>query len=183
MLLLFPHLANWEVIGVWCDQQRMNLHAMYQPPRQAWLDPIMRQAREDNGSSVYPTDTGGVRSLLKALKAGHVVGILPDQEPEEEGGVFAPFFGVPALTMTLAQKLARRTRCELVMCAVRRVPGGFEIDCDALDPAVASDDTATSTRAMNTALEHAILRAPAQYQWEYKRFKKRNDGGAKRYPS
>lgn len=182
VLVLIPHLGNWEVIGVWCGQRNVGLQAMYQPARQAWLDPVIREAREDKGSEVFPTDIGGVRSLLKELKGGAAVALLPDQEPEEEGGVFAPFFGEPALTMTLAQKLAKRTGCAVIMCSARRVPDGWEIDCDALEGDIATDDLVESATAMNAALEKVVRKTPAQYQWEYKRFKKRVDGGPKRYP-
>ena len=126
VLLLVPHLGNWEVVGLWCAAHR-EMTALYQPPKQALLEPMIKRARERMGNKLHPTDTRGVRAIFKALKGDGITAILPDQEPEPEGGEFAPFYGVEALTMTLIHGLVSRTGCEVLMAYGRRIAGGWEI--------------------------------------------------------
>ena len=180
LLLLVPHLGNWEIIALWCAKFE-ELTALYQPPKQVELEPIIRQARERMGNKLYPTDASGVRAILRVLKKGGFSGILPDQEPEPEGGVFAPFYGVPALTMTLAHGLISRTECEVVMAYGRRVKGGFEIVFQDVDPAIRAKDAVQSATARNKSVENCIDDCPEQYHWEYKRFKKQPEDTIRHY--
>ena len=180
VLMLVPHLGNWEIVGLWCARYGEAV-ALYQPPKQAVLDPIIWRARERLGNKLYPTDRSGVRALLKALKKGGFTAVLPDQAPDAEGGVFQPFFGVPTLTMTLVHGLASRTGCELLMVFGQRVDGGFRIVCREADPLIKSPDINVSAAALNRSVEHCIEECPEQYQWEYKRFKKQPDGKTKHY--
>lgn len=180
VLLLVPHLGNWEVVGLWCAAHR-EMTALYQPPKQELLEPILKRARERMGNRLHPTDTRGVRAILKALKSKGMTAILPDQEPDPEGGVFAPFYGVEALTMTLIHGLVSRTGCEVLMAYGRRVPGGWEIVFKEADGGIASADMEQSVAALNKSVERCIDDCPEQYQWEYKRFKKRPKGMPKLY--
>ena len=109
LIVISPHLGNWEVMGIYLASQTPTA-ALYQPPKMAIVDPMIKSARSRNGSELVPTNTKGVIRLLKRLKAGGVVGILPDQEPDPESGVFVHFYNYPALTMTLVSKLSAKTR-------------------------------------------------------------------------
>lgn len=175
VMVLVPHLGNWEVVGLWCAAHGP-MTSLYRPPRQRWLEPLLRAGRERTGAALVPAGAGGVRALVTALRSGAIVGILPDQEPAAGSGVYAPFFGVPALTMTLAGRLAARTGCAIVTASARRVPGGFELQFDAADPAVAAADREIAAAALNRSVEASIRRAIEQYHWEYKRFKRRPPG-------
>lgn len=180
VLLLAPHLGNWEVLALWCAAQREVL-GLYQPPKQALLEPIIKRARERIGNQLHPTDISGVRAILKALKGNGMTAILPDQEPEPEGGCFAPFYGVEALTMTLIHGLVSRTGCEVLMAYGQRIPGGWNIVFEEADADISSADLTQSVSALNRSVERCINACPEQYQWEYKRFKKRPDGLPKVY--
>lgn len=179
LLLLVPHLGNWEVVGMWLGE---GMTALYQPPRQALLDPVIRAARQRSGGHLVPTTAGGVRSLLKALREGRTVAILPDQVPETEGGVFAPFMGVPALTMTLANQLLRRRDAPVLLCsAYRNRSGGFDLAFLPVDAAIYSEDAVQAATALNAGVEALLAPHPEQYQWEYKRFRKQPPGAPKIY--
>lgn len=180
LLVLAPHLGNWEVVGLWCAAHGP-MTTLYKPPRQRWLEPLIRGARQRTGAVLVPTDAGGVRALLTALHTGAIVGILPDQEPPPGAGVYAPFFGVPALTMTLAGRLAARTGCTVVTAWARRVPGGFELVFEPADAEVGDPDPDIAAAALNRCIEACVRNAPEQYHWEYKRFKRRPSGAAPIY--
>jgi len=96
----------------------------------------------------------------------------PDQVPPEGMGVWAPFFGKPAYTMTLALRLARQTGATMLFALGDRLPWGrgYVIHVEALDlPLDQSDEMAAA--AMNAAMERLILKRPHMYLWSYARYK------------
>lgn len=176
-LVLAPHLGNWEVFGFYITEQAPTTF-MYQPPRNAALDRLIKSARSRGHASLAPTNRQGVAQLLKALKSGEWVGVLPDQEPPPESGVFAPFFGVPALSMTLVAKLVGRTGARVICGFAMRLPHGkgFKLIFHRADPQIYAEDLVTAVTGLNRTVESCVRLAIEQYQWEYKRFKRRPDG-------
>lgn len=172
VIVLAPHFGNWEVLNVWLSRH-VRLTAMYEPPKLSALDPVIRHGRERGGTQLVPTTSRGVATLLKALKRQEAVGILPDQEPGWGSGVFVPFFNRPAYTATLLPRLVARTGARVVIGVAVRHPGrGFALHFMAADPDVYSHDDQTSAAGVNASIEAVIALAPAQYQWEYKRYRK-----------
>lgn len=172
VIVLAPHFGNWEVLNFWLSGH-FPFTAMYEPPKIAELDAVTRQGRERMGASLVPTNPRGVAALLKALKRCEAIGILPDQEPDWGSGVFAPFYGRPAYTATLLPKLVARTEARVVTGVARRIPGrGFELHFLAADERVYATDERESATGVNACVEAAIALDPAQYQWEYKRYRK-----------
>lgn len=181
LILLSPHLGNWEVAGFEMSR-RTPMTTMYEPPRDPRLDQWIRRSRAKIGAELVPTNARGVMALIKTLKAGGAVGVLPDQEPELNGGRFVPFFGVSTLTMTLVHSLVSRTGAQVLFSFALRVPGGFELVLLEPEADVADTDVIRSVAALSRGVERCVKEAPAQYQWEYKRFKKRPEGEARVYP-
>lgn len=180
LIILLPHLGNWEIFGPFIARVT-DMTALYQPPKQAELEALIRRSREREGARLVPTSNKGVMALLKALKSGGTTIILPDQVPADEAGEFAPFFGMPALTMTLVQGLVQRTGCRVLMGYAMRTGGGFEMVFETPDAELYSADPRVSLAAMNRSVEHCVNACPSQYQWEYKRFRKQPPGAAKFY--
>ncbi|MFD1216744.1 lysophospholipid acyltransferase family protein [Microbulbifer celer] len=175
VLVLAPHIGNWEIFGQYLATVGPTT-SLYAPPKIAALDPVIRAGRESTGAQLVPTNVRGVRALLKALKGGGIVGVLPDQEPEASGGEFAPFFGHPTLTMTLGFNLIQRTGCKVVFGFGKRVPDGYELVLLPAEQAIYSDEAKVSLAALNRGVEACIAEAPEQYQWEYKRFRRAPEG-------
>ncbi|WFF40302.1 lipid A biosynthesis acyltransferase [Salinicola endophyticus] len=173
VIVLAPHFGNWEVLNFWLSSH-FPFTAMYEPPKIADLDPVIRHGRERMGAELVPTNPRGVAALLKALKRAEAIGILPDQEPNWGSGVFADFFGRQAYTATLLPKLVARTQARVVTGVARRLPGGrgFAIHFLAADERVYASDETISATGVNACVEAAIGLDPVQYQWEYKRWKK-----------
>lgn len=180
LLILAPHLGNWEVLGLYLAELGRT-HILYKPPRRPGLDRLLRAARARAGASVVPTTRSGVAALLRALRRDELAAVLPDQEPPLRSGVFAPFFGVPALTVRLVHGLCRRSGCRAVMAWCERVPGGFAIRFRPVEPALYDADPKTSAAALNRSIEDCVRCAPEQYQWEYRRFSTPAPGAAKLY--
>lgn len=176
VIVLAPHLGNWEIGGNYLSQYGATTY-LYKPPTLKGLEEFMIRVRSRAGASLAPTNRKGVAQLVKALERAEIVGILPDQEPKDDGGVFAPFFGHQALTMTLVAKLAARTGALVVTMVARRLEEskGFDLVFEAADEKVSDEDLVVATTAMNRSVEKCVLSAVAQYQWEYRRFKRQPD--------
>ncbi len=170
-LVLLPHLGNWELFNPYFSAYD-SVTAMYGHSRNVIFDDFIRQARQRSGTTMVHTGVSGVRALLKALKAGNIVLLLPDQVPQREFGEFAPFFGEPAFTMTLATNLLHRTGAKAVCAYCKRLTDGkYEIVFRPVDEAIYDPDDATALAALNKSVEKCVLECPEQYQWGYKRFK------------
>lgn len=174
-ILIVPHLGNWEVVGLWASS-RCQMTSLYEPPKIPELGAWIKKSREQAGATLVPTDGRGVAALIKALKRGETTGILPDQQPEESGGMFAPFMGVQTRTMTLLTNLMARSGCRALFCTAIREPGGWRLHFVPADDALYSADKATAVSALNAGVEKLVALAPEQYQWEYKRFRAQPDG-------
>jgi KDO2-lipid IV(A) lauroyltransferase len=176
-----PHLGNWELMGLYVSTLAP-LTTLYKPPKLTGLNDLIAGARARAGADLVATDRAGVVKLTRALQQGASTGILPDQQPRE-GGVFAPFFGHQAYTMTLVSKLAARTNAVVLFTFAKRLPGGegFELICMPADADIANADTTLAAAALNRSVEACVRLAPEQYQWEYKRFRKRPPEATERF--
>ena len=190
LIVAAPHHGNWELLNQWLAS-RTPLAILYRPPESAIGEAFLQRVRADDAGRVTQVRAEGsaVRQLLKLLKAGGVVGILPDQQPKAGDGEFAPFFGVPALTMTLLPRLAARTDAVVLFAWCERI--GADPDSGAplfalhIEPAPAglsAPDPVTGVHALNAAVEAIARRDPAQYQWTYKRYTLRPPGSGERNP-
>jgi len=171
VIFLTPHLGGFEVAGQFLAYH-MKVTIMYRQPRLAWLDPVLRYGRAQGRAQLTTADTRGVRALLKALRRGEAIGLLPDQVPAQGHGILADFFGRPAYTTTLIGKLQQATGAPVVVMCTRRLPraAGFELTFHTLPAPLPHDDT-QSARALNAFQEDIIRRCPEQYLWSYNRFK------------
>jgi len=176
VLLLLPHLGNWEFMSPWLSE--FGVTALYDPPNIKALDPIVRASRERAGIRMLPINGAGLRAVYEALRANSegdhgMVVVLPDQVPSRQAGsVLAPFFGQPAHTMTLIHRLVKRTKPQVLIGAALRVPGGFHVEVRSLPSDAFALSAEQAAVAMNRAIEGLVALHPAQYQWEYKRFKR-----------
>lgn len=186
VVVIAPHLGNWEVFGQYlnncgCGQSSQ----LYQAPKDPRLDRLIHRARSRSGANMVATGNKGVIALLKALKRGEIVGILPDQVPPETGGDYAPFYGKAVLTMTLVSRLLQKTGARAVIgFAARTVQGGkqgWKIVFREVDPDIYAEHIQVSLAGLNASIESAVDDFPAQYQWEYKRYKRVPPGESRPY--
>lgn len=173
LLLLTPHLGSFEVAARACaERYQVPITVLYRPARKAFLRRLEETARARPNMATAPATLAGVRQMLRALKRGEIVGLLPDQVPPEGQGVWAPFFGQPAYTMTLAARLAQQTGAAIGLAWCERLPrgAGYSIHLTPVDDRLPEDDVAAAA-AINAAMERAIRALPSQYLWGYNRYK------------
>jgi len=181
VLVLVPHFGNWEVLSLYLG--RWGYSCLYDRPRIAGLEASMLKARSRTGGRLFPLGSKGIRSLLSTLRTGGVVALLPDQVPDAQGGVYAPFYSRPALTMTLSQRLLRATGAVPVIGAAVRTETGFDIVFETASATLSDEDAQVAATALNQSVERLIARDAPQYQWEYRRFKRPPPGLASIYVS
>ena len=173
VIFLTPHLGTFEIVSLFIGSQ-IPLTAMFRAPRVAWAEPMMRAGRDRMQIRSHPSEMSGIRAMLKALRRGEAIGLLPDQVPDPGrggGGAWADFFGRAAYTITLVQKFAKTTKALAVMVTCVRLPGaqGYRLTFMPLAPF--SEDSEAAARELNAAVEAAIALAPDQYLWSYNRYK------------
>ena len=183
LIMLTPHLGSFEVAGQAFGErygERASLTVLYRPARQAWLRRLEETARARPGMATAPATLAGVRQLMRALRQGRTLGLLPDQVPPEGMGVWAPFFGRSAYTMTLAARLAQQSGAELLLIWAERLPrgAGYRVRVRPLTerlPEVQGLDEAAwavaAAAVINRSMEAVIAHKPDQYLWGYHRYK------------
>jgi len=185
LVVAAPHMGNWELLNHWLAM-KTPLAILYRPPESAIGEAFLRRVRANAGGDVEQVraEAAGVRTLLKRLQKGGVVGILPDQQPKAGDGEFAPFFGVQALTMTLLGRLAARSGATVLFAWCERIGPGpaYALRIEPASPGIADADPAVATAALDADVERIARRDPAQYQWTYKRFKARPHGSGEDNP-
>jgi KDO2-lipid IV(A) lauroyltransferase len=179
VLLLVPHFGNWEFLALYLG--RFQLVALYDPPRQKTLETSVRHARQRTGAKLVPLSQAGLRTAYRTLNTGGLLGLLPDQVPDRNAGIHVPFFNQPALTMTLGHRLIRATDPIVLMASAIRVGDKFEITVEEVSEEICSEDSRTALSAMNQSVESLVMKAPEQYQWEYRRFKSPPEGQPRVY--
>lgn len=181
LIVLSPHLGAWELAGLYLSMQGPTA-IFYKPQR--LLDDLIVDARKRAGARLAPITARGIRMLLTALERGEYVGILPDQEPrEDKGAVYAPLFGIPAYTMLLVNRLARRSGAPVIFMIAERLPraAGFRIHCLPAPEGIDSAEDAKAAHALNRGIEQCVALCPEQYLWSYRRFRRRPAGEPKVY--
>lgn len=181
IVFLTPHLGCFEITAQALAERFADefgpLTVLYRPARKPWLREVMSGARERPGVATAPATLAGVRLMIRALRRGEAVGLLPDQVPPDGMGVWAPFFGKPAYTMTLAGRLIQQTGAVPLLIWGERMPrgAGFTVRISALDAQLpeGSDEAAQAecARLINRAMERLVLERPGQYLWGYNRYK------------
>ena len=179
VVLLTPHMGSFEVTAQAIAQtfaaEFGPITVLYRPARKALLRQWMHASRARPGVATAPATLAGVRQMIRALRRGEAVGLLPDQVPPEGMGVWVPFFGKPAYTMTLAARLAQQTGAvPLLIWGERLAHGaGYTVHVSDLGEALPHADAtqAESAAIVNRAMERLIRQCPQQYLWGYHRYK------------
>lgn len=185
VIVAVPHLGAWE-IPIHYIARISPVTVLYRPPREQVLEQLILEGRSRGGATPVPTNAAGVKALYEALRRNEIVLILPDQQPRHRtsgSGVFAPFFGVPALTMVLINRLARKTDAAVVFGFCERLAGGegYRLHAMPAPEGIVDADPEIAATALNLGVENCVRRCPEQYQWSYKRFSVRPDGARSPY--
>ena len=176
-VLFAPHFYGMDAGGAAIMQQAVAKGgSIYSPQSGAATDAWVRAGRERFGDVVLINRRDGVKPVVKSLREGRYLYLLPDMDLGPEESVFVPFFGVPAATVPSLPRLARLGRARVVPTVTRMTPGGYEVQVHPAWSGYPGDDPVADTALMNRRLEDWIRTMPEQYYWVHKRFKTRPAG-------
>ena len=171
LILISPHIGCFEMLGP-IYSQRHPAAVIFKEPRMQWLGDLINRIRLSPQLTLVPANQKGVKGLVRTLMRGQTIGFLPDQVPADGDGVYAPFFGQPAYTITLVQRMQSLRQTPIFTVGLERLDHGrgyhFHV-VPMLTPL--SEDPITAATEMNAALEAMIRRMPSQYLWGYNRYK------------
>ncbi|MBR2960704.1 MAG: lysophospholipid acyltransferase family protein [Burkholderiaceae bacterium] len=175
VVFLTPHIGCYEVAPSWFAEKVLkgtdkNIAILYRVPRKSYLRKLVGEGRQTPNVLPCSADLKGVRQILRTLKSGGMAGILPDQVPSNGEGVWAPFFGKQAYTMTFPLRLIRQFKAVVVMARSERTPEGWRVYWKLWDEELTGDD-AQDAALMNRLIEETVLECPHQYLWSYNRYK------------
>jgi len=172
VIVLVPHFGCWEITARVLSLTKP-ITFLYKPLRKSDQEALLISKRQQGSLSMATADKKGVMKLQRALAKNELIGILPDQDPGEEGGILAPFFSHDARTMTLLVKLARKNNAQvLITWATRLEKGkGYELNLKPVNVLSDSGELKADVMLMNQAIESLVKTKPEQYLWNYKRFK------------
>lgn len=173
VLLISGHFTSFEMCGRILSERHPTA-AMYRPHEQLPLDYAVHQGRGRYANALFTRDQ--LRQALRFLKRGGRLWYAPDQDMIGKETVFAPFFGVPANTITATAQMARVTGAKVVPFGLKRTAKGYEIEIGEPLQDFPTDDPVADATRVNQMLESLVLKAPEQYFWLHRRFKRRPDG-------
>ncbi|MBO6851754.1 MAG: lysophospholipid acyltransferase family protein, partial [Marinobacter sp.] len=157
LLLLAPHLGNWELTGLYFSS-RYRMAALYSPPHIREFEDYMIQVRGRMGSELVRGDRRGLARLIGLLREGEVAGILPDQSPRGKGNAYAPFFGMEVRTMTLVSKLLQKSGAKPLTVFAQRIKDGqgFRLVIRECEPGIGDPYPVIATTALNQSIESVV---------------------------
>ncbi len=172
IIFLTPHLGCFEITSIFYGALKP-ITVIYREARKSWMSEIMISGRKKGYVDLAPTNIKGLKKVLSALKKGEAVGILPDQVADKGQGELADFFGKPAYTMVLVNKLINKTDASIIMAYGERLSNGegFNIHIEEIEK-----KNISSPSDLNKQIEKVIKKNPTQYFWSYDRYKKVKKG-------
>ena len=171
-ILLVPHIGCWEITGRVLAKSR-KVSFMFKPLKSQKQNNYLFKRRNKGNLTMVSADKLGVLNIYRALKNGDLVGMLPDQDPGEYGGIMAPFFNKRVNTMTLLPKISKKQNVQVLMFWAERLSKGrgYELNLEPIDLSENGDTLESQVISMNHFVETLVRKLPEQYMWSYKRFK------------
>ena len=172
IIFLTPHFGCWELTARMISRFRP-VTFLYKPLRKTKEEAFLLSMRAQHDLFMAPANKKGIFKLQRALSTDGAIGILPDQDPGEQGGILSPFFGHNAQTMTLLAKLARKNNAKVVLawCERLNLGRGYELNFQSVDVLSESGNLEDDVALMNKVIENLVKTKPEQYLWNYKRYK------------
>lgn len=182
VILLTPHFVGMDAGGQWVAQHSDTV-CMYANQKNVYLTELLLKKRARFRTQYLYSRQQGLRPIIKGMRKGMPFIYPPDQDQGVKDGVFVPFFGVPAATMTSVSRIAKMTGAKVVPSVTRVLPGdgGYVLTFYPAWENFPSGDEVADARHMNEFIENRIREMPEQYFWLHKRFKTRPEGEERFY--
>ena len=177
LVIFAPHFvgldAGWTALGL--DSSRA-LTTIFTQQSSLEMDEWVYAGRMRFGQVSLFRKVQGVSEIVRSLKSGSVLYLLPDMDFGPQDTVFVPFYGQNAATVTSLSRFAKVSKAKVLSVVTQLTPSGYEVRVSSLWGSFPSDDVQADTKRMNLELQSLIKEMPAQYYWVHRRFKTRPPG-------
>lgn len=175
VILLGAHFSTLD-LGGRLLARFYNVGAMYRKHNNPLMDYVIKQGREKHLDQTI--ERRNLRGVLKALRNNQVIWYAPDQDFGPKHSVYAPFFNIPAATITATSRLAKLNNSPILMFTHHRSHdnSGYELELFPVLENFPSGNDVQDAARINQELEKGILKDPSQYMWVHRRFKTHPDG-------
>jgi len=157
VLLVTPHLGNWEFGGAFLVQNGVKLIVLTQPEPDEKLTGLRQNSRARRGveTLIVGKDAFAFVEIIRRLQEGTTVALLVDRPPAPTA-VTVELFGRPFSASIAAAELARASGCAIIPSFIVRKPDGYIAH---ILPEITYDRAAIGDRAARIKLTQEILRA------------------------
>ena len=177
VVMFAPHFYGMDAGGsAVMDQIERPACTIYSTQSNPAVDAWMRAGRLRFGQATLLSRQDGVKPIVRALREGKMLYLLPDMDLGPQESIFVPFFGIPTATVPSLPRFAKLGGARVVPVVTRLVPDGYEVRVHPAWQSYPSDDVTADTARMNAELQTWIDAMPEQYYWVHKRFKTRPAG-------
>lgn len=177
VVMFAPHFYGMDAGGSAVMQQiDRPACTIYSTQPNAALDEWMQRGRQRFGDATLLSRTEGVKPIVRALREGKMLYLLPDMDLGPHESVFVPFYGVPTATVPSLSRFAMLGHARVVPVITRLTDFGYEVKVHPAWPDYPTADATADAALMNRHLQDYIDEMPEQYYWVHKRFKTRPPG-------
>ncbi|PSL13917.1 KDO2-lipid IV(A) lauroyltransferase [Marinobacterium halophilum] len=182
VILLGAHFSTLDLGGL-LFSEFYPVDAMYRRHNNPLMEQIITRGR--NRFFDMTIERSDIRSVIKGLRQNHIIWYAPDQDFGSKQSVYAPFFGIPAATITATTRMVKLNKSPILMLAQHRLPddSGYELELFPVITPFPTGDEAADAARINAEIERAIRKDPAQYMWVHRRFKTHPKGKGYLYRS
>jgi len=187
VVVITAHFGNWEVGGAALAARGISLDVVAVRQRNRLFDRDLTESRARLGLRVFPRGKAA-RAMLRSIEEGRCAGMVADQDAGRRG-LFVDFFGVPASTSRGPAAISLRTGAPLFLGVALAMPGErhrYRVELHEVSIEMSGDpdrDIERLTQAHSTMLEEWVRRAPEQYFWQHRRWKRSPEGVRSETPS
>ena len=157
VLLVTPHLGNWELGGAFMAQHGCKLLVLTQDEPDPHLTAMRQASRARWGveTLVVGKDAFAIVEIIKRLQAGATVALLVDRPPAATAAT-VKLFGRDFAASIAAAELARASGCAIIPTLIAREPGGYRAQ---ILPEITYERASIGNREERLKLTQEILRA------------------------
>lgn len=159
-----PHFvgldAGWTRLAMEPEQRMLTI---YTPQSHPGVDAWVKAGRARLGQVALLRREDGVKRIVKALRQGERLYLLPDMNFGTEESVFVPFYGVSAATVPSLSRFAALARARVVPVVTLMTDQGYEVRVLPAWTDFPTEDAVADTATMNLRLQGWIDDHPAQY--------------------
>jgi KDO2-lipid IV(A) lauroyltransferase len=169
-LILFAlHNRSIDFMLSWIGSQRAHT-SLYKKIKLNSVNRYVKKIREIGGSKMVETGVGGVKTILRALENNQMTCMASDQVPADGLGTYSTFFNHECYSFSLAPRLAKKSMKEILMSYISYDKNiGYIMNFTKPHHKIYSS---IGVDVMNKEMEQVIKKMPAEYSWEYKKFRK-----------